>query len=571
MSELHNHLLFPLCLLLASRLASASAPSAVGRMETLLSVQDDGSAVVIENLELLPRDVERVWKIPTLRANARGEDRYLDIKVLSVQDAQSNPIEYSERDFDDHIELRLRGGPAKLTYLVRNATDFRSDRDDLFWSHGIGSHGPVASLQLSVKLPDRAAGQFRAQAFLFSPGNVLQLPVQIDGALVQIHSPQPLNPPDDFGMDITLPSGVLQRPDPLTRAAWLLGANPVVLLPILVGTVLLIVWRLKRPAGAVSIAPRYEPPEGLTPAEIGVLIDDSLDPRDITATLIDLAVRGYIRIEQGTPDEGIHFPGQDFILRLLKPREQWSQLPGHESVMLFHTFYGGHWTKLSSLTLRFYDVVPIIRCEVMSSLERRGYYRFDPALAPPLRFASVVAAVVLLLLMANSGVFVLGNSDMLTWGCFVLSAALVFFFSPKISPKTLRGLRAYAGVRGFQEFLNSVERDRLERFPADIFEKYLPYAMALNVENHWTHAFEGMALPPTWSDAFSMESFDPAHFIDRLLGFTNAAHRAILAVPRAAAPASRPTSPLAQLNRSGWAVRPADIDQKTDASVRIPD
>ncbi|NIP92549.1 MAG: DUF2207 domain-containing protein, partial [Akkermansiaceae bacterium] len=47
-----------------------------------------------------------------------------------------------------------------------------------------------------------------------------------------------------------------------------------------------------------SIAPAYEPPEGMTPAEMGTLIDNRPDSRDIISTLVDLAVRGYVKIEE---------------------------------------------------------------------------------------------------------------------------------------------------------------------------------------------------------------------------------------------------------------------------------
>ena len=42
----------------------------------------------------------------------------------------------------------------------------------------------------------------------------------------------------------------------------------------------------------------YEPPPGMSPAEAGTLIDDTIDPRDITSTIVDLAVRGYMKIEE---------------------------------------------------------------------------------------------------------------------------------------------------------------------------------------------------------------------------------------------------------------------------------
>ena len=81
------------------------------------------------------------------------------------------------------------------------------------------------------------------------------------------------------------------------------------------------------PDPGMSVAPMYEPPAGISPAEAGTLLDDTIHPRDITSTIVDLAVRGYIKIEE-TADEGLVFTHKDYIFHLLKPREQWDSGPG---------------------------------------------------------------------------------------------------------------------------------------------------------------------------------------------------------------------------------------------------
>ena len=57
-------------------------------------------------------------------------------------------------------------------------------------------------------------------------------------------------------------------------------------------------WKGKDPDPGMSVAPMYEPPKGFTPAEAGTLLDDVIHPRDITSTLVDLAVKGYIKIKE---------------------------------------------------------------------------------------------------------------------------------------------------------------------------------------------------------------------------------------------------------------------------------
>src|SRR5437762_14361663 len=84
-------------------------------------------------------------------------------------------------------------------------------------------------------------------------------------------------------------------------------------------------------------------------------------------------------------------------------------------------------------------------------------------------------------------------------GCGIISALIWWVFARQMSAKTVQGGRTRIAVLGFQEFMNRVDADRLKRMPRDTFEKYLPYAMALGVEDHWAKAFAGIIKdPPTW-------------------------------------------------------------------------
>jgi hypothetical protein len=294
----------------------------------------------------------------------------------------------------------------------------------------------------------------------------------------------------------------------------------------------------------------YEPPARLTPAEIGALIDDRLDPRDVTATLIDLAVRGYIRIEETHPDAGVSFHGQDYLLRLLKPRQEWHGLAAHETAMLFHTFYGGHWTKLSSLRLRFYPAIAGIRHGVFAELTRKGMYRVDPDKAQALRQLLLWAVAGLVLIANAAGLFRAFQWDLPAALVIALSAAIVYLFGRNMTAKTALGMRTYIAIRGFQEFLETVEADRLERSPAALFEQYLPYAMALGVEHRWAQAFRGIATSPEWFEIPAAEALDAFLFSrkvdllsrEALATFTSAPRwrRAHASAP--AAPAAKPSS-----------------------------
>src|SRR3954471_3776255 len=77
-----------------------------------------------------------------------------------------------------------------------------------------------------------------------------------------------------------------------------LHANPIVFLPLAMTAVMAALWYFHgRSPELSSIAPRYEPPHALSPMEAGVLVDGRLDPREVVAGIVDLAIRGYLSVE----------------------------------------------------------------------------------------------------------------------------------------------------------------------------------------------------------------------------------------------------------------------------------
>src|SRR5260370_14182908 len=131
------------------------------------------------------------------------------------------------------------------------------------------------------------------------------------------------------------------------------------------------------PDPGISVAPMYEPPKAMPPAETGAMIGDSVHPRDVTSTIIDLAVRGYIKIEEIT-EKHLLMSGKDYVFHLLKPINQWQGLAPHERVMLENMFQGGSEVRLSLLKYQVYKVLPMVRHDIMAALDAKVMYGLDP-------------------------------------------------------------------------------------------------------------------------------------------------------------------------------------------------
>jgi uncharacterized membrane protein len=297
-------------------------------------------------------------------------------------------------------------------------------------------------------------------------------------------------------------------------------------------------WTRGRDPARQAIAVQYEPPDKLTPGECGTLVDNEAAMRDITATLVDLAVKGYMTIEQ--TDES-HLLGlshsKAYTFHLKKPAADWNTARPHEQQMLSALFDGGANTdvKLSQLQNHFYASLPAIRNSIFDALMADGYYLHRP---DTVRQSYIGGGIVIGILMIVIGGAVASRTGAaaLPWIVSgVISAAVICIFGWFMPARTLTGARTLEKVLGFEDFLGRVEGDRIERIERtpELFEKYLPYAMALHVEKKWVQTFSGIAMqPPSWYQGPYGSSFVPYIFVSDLNMMSMQAASTMVSAPR---------------------------------------
>jgi uncharacterized membrane protein YgcG len=517
-----------------------------------IAINRDASTFVSEKIALVFvgqwHGIHRT--IPVEYPGPHGTNYTLFVDVKSVTDENGNKLKYESSKSGDFLDLKIYIPDAvdatrevNIDYTARNAIRAFDDHDEFYWNvTGNDWPVPIDHASAFVTLPENAAGGLRAQAFTGVYGSTEgAATAEVKGADVMFETTNPLPMRGGVTIDIYIPKGVLKEPGALTKLFWFLGSNPIVFLPLLTLGVMFGLWHTvgKDPEPGMSVAPMYEPPKELTPAEVGTLIDDSTDPRDITSTIVDLAVRGYIKIEEKV-DTFLVFKKKDYVLHLLKPREQWgNDLSPHERVMLENIFAGGAETQLSSLKNRFYTAIPVIREDILSALKRKGMYMLDPGSANGYSIAAAVAIGLLVAALWYLGWKNLFNSVPLLIGSGLISALIWWLFARQMTAKTVLGARTLVAVLGFQEFMNRVDADRIKRLPPDTFEKYLPYAMALGVEQHWAQAFAGIVKdPPSWYVSQGAYAFNPIFFSSSMHGMASDMHQVFVSAPRASSSGS---------------------------------
>jgi len=264
--------------------------------------------------------------------------------------------------------------------------------------------------------------------------------------------------------------------------------NGILILPFLVLTVMFVWWKKKGkdPQGQGTIIAQFDAPDNLTPAEVGTIIDEKADKKDVTAEVIELAIQGYLKIKR---TEKKKFIGKETDYELIKLKDADDKLKSYQKKLLNSLFkYGKQKTFLSDLNESFYKDFQEIQKQIYKDLVDEGYFPQSP-----LKVRGLYLAWGFLFIIFSAVAFSAIGS---LWGIsFLLSGIIIIVFSFFMPVKTIKGVKARDHILGLKEYLKVAEKDRIKFHNApeknpQLFEKLLPYAMVLGVEKEWAKQFE---------------------------------------------------------------------------------
>ncbi len=402
-----------------------------------------------------------------------------------------------------------------LVYRVRRGLLTFESHDELYWNAtGDEWEVPIQHAEVYVNtLPGVSDKEVRIAAYTGPRGGAGQ-DYRVDrvGRYLRIAATRPLRPREGMTVVVGWPPGHVGRPSAREQAVWFVSDNWPFALPLVaLGFGWLVWWAYGRdPVATRSVKPEYEPPPGLIPAEAGALADEKAEPREVLATIVDLAVRGYLHIEQITTA----FGQTDFMFKRLKPIGGDPNLKDFELFVLAKIF-STDWVlnmRLLSEVRRDYDhVFPPIRDRLYGLMVEDGLFPSSPGHA---RRDWMIPGILLIV----AAFFLPGYwpSWLDAYGIALpimigVSGFVLLGWSRAMARRTWRGVQVLASVRGFQEFLERAEKDRLERMPADTLHRFLPWAISLGVTERWIFNFDGVKVDaPGWytgTAPFSLGSY----------------------------------------------------------------
>jgi uncharacterized membrane protein len=522
---------------------SAAAAAVIQEYAVDLRVRPDSRLEVTEAITvdfgMAPRHgIYRRIPVDYDRPVAGSRTRYsLRLRLVSVTDAEGQRHQVKTTRDGRYVQWRI-GDPDRyvrgvqiyrIRYEVDGAINYFDEHDELYWNvTGTEWEWAIRSASARVTLPPGVQPQdVRRQVFTGYSGSTAanaSVTAQGDAILVRTRS---LKEREGLTVVLGFPKGVLREPGSDERLRWFFEDNAALLVPALFPILSLLVMlglylrHGRDPDAGKPIVVEYEPPKGLTPAEVGTLVDERADIADIVSTVVDLAVRGHLKIRQFESNRVLFFHTTDYEFTRLEGSHD--RLTDHERRFLDSLFSTGDTVRLSDLKQKFYVHLPGIRDAIYRQLVQHHLFPHDPEKVR----SSYGCGAGLLLLLAGVPIAILFGTRfgselgvIATVGSVMISFAICTLFARAMPRKTHAGVKAARQALGFREFVRRVEQDRIRRMADEdptIFERLLPYAMVLGAADEWAEKFQGLAIPPPqWYDSGTTGTFHTRTFVNDL-------------------------------------------------------
>jgi uncharacterized membrane protein len=514
-------------------------------------VQQDASLEVNETIDV---NFIGAWHglyrtIPVEYVTPQGFNYSLFVKLEGATDGAGQPLKVESSRQGHYLKWKIYVDDATdvdrtihLRYKVRNGLKFFEDHDELYWNvTGDEWDVPVHDASAQILLPQGVTG-VRTNVFTGSFGSTAHgAEASTSGSVVEVSMDRPLSFHEGLTVAVAFDKGFVREPGTGDLVGQFLESNWPIFLPILVFFIMFWIWSTRgRDPRVGSVAVQYEPPDGLTPAEAGTLVDERAAMRDITATIVDLAVRGYIVIEEKEKSgiAGMLLHSKDYTFHLKKGLREWPGLKAHELALLGGIFSNGALTDvdLSSLQNVFYRNLPTIKNNIFDELMEHGYFLHRPDYVRGGYITGAIFTGVILFFLGTAMSQRMGMAPAPFFVAAIFSAGIIAAFGWFMPARTANGAKALASVLGFEDFLTHVESDHMNRVSQtpETFEKFLPFAMALGVEKKWVGAFQNIySQPPSWYQGnYSSGGFYPIMFVNSLDHMTTSASSIMASAPR---------------------------------------
>jgi len=549
----------------------------IERLHIALTIQPDGVLSALEALDVDFRGLQRRGIFRDMAYLFTYNDQFrreYEIDLVSVTSADGRT--HQVRESTEGALRRFRIGDPnrtisgketyRLAYQVRYALNAFPDHDELYWS-ATGTW-PVPVAEASVSLAAPAGAITRVDCFQGPRGSTERCVPALTPSGATFTATRPLKDGEQLTVAAALRKRTVPEPRPklvpmptrardadIVDAATVAFESSPLYVTVMVGGFVAVLggagalwWRVGRDRqyvalhrtgaggepeervplfGARPIAVEFQPPDRIRPGQMGLLIDERADTLDVTATIVDLAGRGYLRITE-LPKDG-WFSSKDWQIDRLKPVD--ANLLEYERILLDGLFESSTSAKLSKLKNKFYEhLADAKRALYRDAVDREWFPRNPGSVRTLFRVGGILVA------FGGAGLAIWLGAR---WGAgfvglpVVLGGILLAVLSGAMPRRTAAGRELFHRTLGFARYIRTAERHQqafAER--AGLFTEYLPYAVAFRAVDQWARAFAALEMQAATAAWYvSSSPFTADGFTSTLDSFSSSVSSAIASTP----------------------------------------
>jgi uncharacterized membrane protein YgcG len=535
------HRVWLLLLSLTAAVSIARADERILSWQSDIRVRPDSTLEVTETLRVRSEG-ERIRRgilrdFPTTYVNRRGERVVTGFDVLLIR-RDGQPESHRTERLANGVRIWIGDpevflAPGLYTYTITYRTDRQlgsfAEHDELYWNvTGNGWDFPIDDVTAQVFLPGNVpADAIAVEAYTGPQGDRgRDWAAEASTSTATFRTTRALGPREGLTIVAGWPKGYVTAPTGRMQVSYLLrDAWPAFIgvagLLLLIGYYVRAWHEVGRDPPSRVIVPRYEAPEGQSPASMRFLRRMKYDDRSFAAAVLSLAVKGALRIEQESG--GLIKRGGKFTLHRMEPP------PGttlsEDETVLRDTLLGSR----SSIELDNANHV-IIAAAKLAHLKLLGK-RYTPALfringgwhAAGIALSLLLGAVAIVLPAVKGGFgaswWFATKAGWVAIGAAALALFVNGVFGRLLKAPTVAGRAVMDHIEGFRLYLDVAEGDDLRLIDAppltvELYERNLPAALALEVEQHWAERFAGVFATqaaghaPAW---YSGDAWDSRH------------------------------------------------------------
>ncbi|MEW6554687.1 MAG: DUF2207 domain-containing protein [Actinomycetota bacterium] len=492
------------------------------RFDSDVTIHEDGSFTVREtqvvnftgSFSFITRDIS-TQMAGFDEGRTYGKVRVKDVEVYNLD---GTPYDGSKWEADSYnrgelITIHFQAQDEQMGWIIeyrmKGAIIYADDYDRFYWNMvSLDRAVPIKHSRMTVTLPEGADMRaVESLDYYMDPtggthgsgrdGNVLWWEAEN------------IYPYTTFTVDVSLPKGTVRKPWPYrTSTMWLIL---LIALGIFLAAALLMFglwfWKGRDTYAGPSPGVAYEPPREMRPAVMAALVHQQPKMEDIGATVVDLAVRGKLRII----NEGELDPSSSSEFAFERKDKNTKDLLPYERAVMAGIFVKKDEDRVDEEDIRVGDRLLTILNGVRKEVKKGKYFYDDPEKTVRRYFHWAL----LLILVPLAALFILRFFTDLGYVWLLLvgtvpAGIVVWIIGHAMPRRTALGSRVYWQAMAFQEYLKTAEAGEPESMTLENFQENLPYAMALGLADKWAALFAGiLTTSPDWyegSGTFSTTS-----------------------------------------------------------------